>query len=50
MEQDFFAWLKNPLKDTSGGPSGYTLFLFIGLVLAMLAAWGIIFRDVRAAV
>lgn len=50
MVQDFFDWLKNPLRDTSGGPSGWTLFLFIGLTLVFIAAWALIFRHIREAV
>lgn len=50
MIDSFFSWLKNPLQDTSGGPSAWNLFLFIGLALVMLAAWGLIFRHIREAV
>jgi hypothetical protein len=50
MLADFMAWLKNPLGTESGGPSALNLFLFIGLVLILLAAWALIFRHIRAAV
>lgn len=50
MLDDFFAWLKNPLGDTSGGPTAWNLFLFIGLALVSIAAWALIFRHIREAV
>jgi hypothetical protein len=48
--QSFFTFLTNPLGTTSGGPSAWNLFLFIGLVLVLLAAWGLIFAHIRAAI
>lgn len=47
---DFMDWLQNPLKNASGGPSAWTLFLFLGLVLVLLSAWGLIFRHIREAI
>jgi hypothetical protein len=50
MVADFIAWWKNPLGSDSGQPSAVRLFLFIGLILVLLAAWGLIFRHIREAV
>lgn len=50
MFDSFAAFLKNPLGTTSGGPSSWNLFLFIGLTLVLLAAWGLIFSHIRAAI
>lgn len=50
MFADFMNWLANPLRDTSGGPSAWTLFLFVGLTLAILAAWALIFRHIKEAI
>ena len=50
MFASFMTWLANPFDASNGGPSAYLLFLAIGLVLVMLAAWGMIFRHIRAAV
>lgn len=46
----FVAWLKNPLNTESGSPSGFTIFLFIGLVLIGIAVWALIFRHIRDAI
>lgn len=48
MFDSFIAWWKNPLGNDSG-PSAVTLFLFIGLILVLLAAWGLIFKHIREA-
>lgn len=40
-------WFADPLK--VGGPSVPTLFLFLGLVIVLLAAWAQIFAHIRDA-
>jgi LPXTG-motif cell wall-anchored protein len=48
MFNEFVSWLKNPLNTETGNPSALTLFLFIGLVLVLIASWGLLFRHLRA--
>ena len=49
MFAELIAWWKNPFGNGEG-PSAYSLFLFIGLILVFLSAWAIIFRHIREAV
>ena len=45
--KSFIDWLKNPLQTESGSPSAWRLFLFIGLVIVLIAVWGVIFSHIR---
>lgn len=49
MFTGFMDWLADPLDSENGSPSAMTLFLFVGLIVVCLAAWGLIFQHIRAA-
>lgn len=43
----FMAWLQDPLHDANGRTSVWRLFLALGLVSVLLAAWAQIFAHIR---